>query len=349
MRGIFTADWHIGPYRNGPEYKGVNERYMDIMARITELLHHVEVSGVKHLFFLGDLFRNRHPDNVYLAAAARVLKRLSELKVHSIFMVGNHDQARFRGQQHALSMYMPIAPNYITIVDTPCIKVIEDIQFFIYPYLASPQDAQLKAFLKGANEKNVLLMHGTVEGSQMFDSDEIEISDKDTISADTVRPLGAVFAGHIHKPQHFRNVWYPGALERLTFNDEPDERGFLDITIEDGKVTPTWIPVQARRMMTLHIGHIPAVERGELDVKGAIVRVRGADATEVIATREVLTRRGCFFIASIQTIGTTVTDVPKTGLSVTELVTRYAKKVKYEGNVESASKIITDTLNSVTE
>jgi exonuclease SbcD len=353
MRCVVSADWHVGPYRNGPEIQGVNGRFLDIMDRINEVIDYMVANQIKHLFFLGDMFKVRQPENAHAAAVSKIFKVLADHKIVCWFIPGNHDQARFRGQAHALAVYQPISPpGYINIADEPDEFQIGGERFLLFPYISSPQDPKLKAFLSRIKnpQECILLMHGSIEGCKLLDSDEIEINDKDTVRMDTIRKVGAVFAGHVHRPQQFEHVMYPGALERLTFNDEPDERGFLDVTMEKGKVSAQLIPVHARRMMTLHAGHIPAIRRGEVDVKGAIVRIKGAKSDEVVAIRQALHDGGCYYVSSVQSQEVAVKEAPKTGLTVIELVKRYAKKRSYpEDGIESAAALITGTLNMVTE
>jgi DNA repair exonuclease SbcCD nuclease subunit len=350
MRGVFTGDWHVGPYRNGPDIKGVNGRFLDILARIDEIIEYCITNEIKQVFFLGDMFRDRQPDNEYTTAVSRILCRFNHAKIHFYCMMGNHDMARFNGQEHALAVYKPIAPGFIHIIDEPSERVVDGIRLFFFPYAKPPQGPKIEEFMTGTTDDCVLLMHGSVEGVQILGTDEYEIFDKDEVQYSIVKHLKAVFCGHIHRPQQFANVYYPGAVERLTFNDEGDERGFVDAEIVFGEpIKTTFIPVAARRMITLHAMQVPGLTDGTVDVKDAIVRVKGVHPQEVDRVKHILQTGPAYWVANIQSAEIAAKTETRETVSMVELIKKYMKKVDYLGDVESATKVITETLNSVGE
>jgi DNA repair exonuclease SbcCD nuclease subunit len=55
--------------------------------------------------------------------------------------------------------------------------------------------------------------------------------------ADPSKILQNIISGHIHTPQSFGNVWYPGSPRWRTISDANQQRGLWLLTIKGGEVT----------------------------------------------------------------------------------------------------------------
>ncbi|GAI72228.1 unnamed protein product, partial [marine sediment metagenome] len=65
-----------------------------------------------------------------------------------------------------------------------------------------------------------------------------------------------VALGHIHKFQDLNPnddipVVYPGSIERINFGEEKEDKGFCLVNIGKGKTSYEFIPVPARRFITI--------------------------------------------------------------------------------------------------
>jgi DNA repair exonuclease SbcCD nuclease subunit len=188
-----------------------------------------------------------------------------------------------------------------------------------------------------------LFVHGTIEGGAMNKLVDYELFDEDVISYDTVKKFKAVYAGHLHDAQHFKNVWYPGSIERLAFGDELSLKSFLYVT-EDKTES---IALYARQMVTMGYAQLPELKAGRFSVKDAIVRITGVAKGEMQSTRKALMDAGCYHIAGLHSADQIVNELPKaTGINISEFVRRYAEKAGYKGNVEAATQIILDTVDN---
>ena len=340
MRFVHTADIHIGEYRNGPTLANqVNGRFMDIHDRIEELLNYLVKNDIKHLFIAGDIFKDKFPVPSHLREFATVLQRCAHQDINVWIIPGNHDRAKASDQMHHLGIYMPILPPQVRIIDAPSVIKIEGIRFYFFPYIKSPQQPNLMEFLGDSTSEDVLVMHGIVEGckSGLF---EYEINDDDIINMSVVRHLKMVLAGDVHTMQHFDNVYYPGSLERLTFNDEGETKGFWDIII-GGEIK--FVPVNARRMVTVHADDI----KPGVDVKDAIVRIKGIKAEDVADAKKILNNAGCYYVANIRLAEKKeIEGVHQITVSIPDLIRQHAQKVGYTGDIDSAIKTIMETLNA---
>ena len=67
-----------------------------------------------------------------------------------------------------------------------------------------------------------------------------------------------VALGHIHKFQDLNlnnhpPVVYPGSIERINFGEEKDDKGVCLVNIEDGKTSYEFIPLPARKFVTIDV------------------------------------------------------------------------------------------------
>lgn len=348
LRAVFTADIHWGAYRNGPEIDGINGRLIDICDRIDEVIKYIQTNKIHHLFVLGDLFKDRDPSAIFLLQLAKLIMACQNHGIKLYIIPGNHDQPKLAQQISALTAFVPLLPSNIQIISEPTVMSVEDVVLHIFPYMQSPQHEALAPFVQKAKAEDILLMHGIIEGCVAGEF-EYEITDDDAIPIKMISKFRAVIAGDIHKQQHFKNVWYPGSLERLTFNDEKDEKGFLDISIPKGKAAPKvkFVRVHARKMTTIHAADIERVKQGQIPVKDTIVRVTGCRGEDVANVKRILEDARCYYIASIRFLGDSIREVPKSGVSVPDLIKRFAEKVGYQGDIDAATKTIIDTLGGV--
>lgn len=346
---IITGDFHIGSYRNGPDIDGVNGRLLDIKARMWEILAYLKgVAPHTPFIMVGDVFKDKHPSIPEMRIFAEFLQQLISMKIWSYFITGNHDASKVVGQPHALAPFMPLIENTcIHIIDAPLKLQMSDeaSYFYFFPYQWHSQNEPLKKFVVTADSKDCLFVHGTIEGGSTNKLVDYELFDEDVIQYDTVRQFGGVFAGHLHDAQQFKNVWYPGSIERLAFGDELSPKSFLDISECRGKWEVKQIPLNARKMLTMHYTQLDELKQDRISVKDAIVRITGVEKDALQSTRKILMDKGCYFIAGLHSADQIVNELPKaTGINVAEFVRRFAEKTGYKGDVNAASRIILDTV-----
>jgi exonuclease SbcD len=107
----------------------------------------------------------------------------------------------------------------------------------------------------------ILLVHYTVRGTVLGGyagrallMPEIQLS----LSTVTNPAFDYVALGHIHKHQCLNPgqqppVVYPGSIERVDFSEEEEEKGFVLANVGRGATTWEFVPVPARRFVTLRV------------------------------------------------------------------------------------------------
>jgi DNA repair exonuclease SbcCD nuclease subunit len=92
-------------------------------------------------------------------------------------------------------------------------------------------------------DARLLCLHQSIEGAVVGPADYVFRYDKDTIRAsDIPHGFAAVLSGHIHRHQILRRdlkgrpmpapVFYPGSIERTSFAEKNEKKGYLTLVIE---------------------------------------------------------------------------------------------------------------------
>jgi len=349
MRFCSLSDPHLGEFSSGPTIDGINQRIVDLANQVHAVRQHMIHQEIKHLIIPGDIFKTKHPSMFVLSTFAELLYLFRSSGITTWIITGNHDQYLAEGQTHALSVFKYMHLPQVYIFDQAQGVEIEGVKFLFFPFTGTPQEPRLQEAMIKVGKADVLVMHGTVEGSTVNQRAEYEIHDPDEIKFQTVTPFRLVVAGHLHAQHHVGHVWYPGSLERLTFDDEGVSKGFLDITIEPGRNEPRVVPVSlpARPMITLNQGQVLAACAGLISVRDAIVRVVDAEWNQEEVRRE-LGKMGCYHVASVQgkmEQGVEIAPGQNPQMDDARFVDLFVQKKGYKGDGIRARTTIVGLLN----
>lgn len=139
----------------------------------------------------------------------------------------------------------------------------------------------------------VLAGHVTLQGAELAGSERTTLIASDpkfTVGQLAVAPIDYVALGHIHRAQNRNSDGYPpvvyaGSIERVTFKEREERKGFYLVDLdggEDSSTHPTFVETPARRFVALQVDARDAKEPTEhileviasASVTDAIVRVR---------------------------------------------------------------------------
>ena len=139
----------------------------------------------------------------------------------------------------------------------------------------------------------VLAGHVTVRGATLAGSERttlISSEPKFSVGQLAVAPIDYVALGHVHRAQDVNPnghppVVYSGSVERVTFKERDEDKGFYLVDIDPGAnpaTTTTFVPTPARRYVALRVDARDAEDPTEhilsaidsSSVRDAIVRVR---------------------------------------------------------------------------
>ncbi|MEA1994044.1 MAG: DNA repair exonuclease [Euryarchaeota archaeon] len=237
---VHTADSHLGlsRYSRIDSEKGLNLRLLDFCYVFREVIDFVTENKPELFLISGDLFDNVNPTNFIRKFVQKELFRVSEAKVSTFIIPGNHETPRTRGVANPLALYTTIPHIFVGL--KPFEKTIGAYRIHGVPYTEDPTK-HIKNPKKGF--KNILMLHTTIEGAKLS-SERYMSFDESSILPSQVPKYEYVALGHIHKFQILKERFvYPGSLEKYDFSEFGDEKGFV---VYDGEIE--FIETKTREM-----------------------------------------------------------------------------------------------------
>ena len=283
---LHFADAHIDIARFGrhdPE-TGLPLRVVDFLKALDTIIDTAIDEKVDIVIFAGDAYRDRTPAPTFQREWGKRMMRLSQAKIPTLLVVGNHDLSPAAGRAHALQEYETLAVPFIRVISQP--ELLNPQELFGLPLqvigmpwvtrsglMASQsipatglKDATeelelrlvelLKNFLDQLNPElpAVLTAHASVQGALYGNERSVMLGKDIILPGSIVRDLRLdyVALGHIHKPQELNfnshpPVVYPGSIERVDFGEVDDDKHFVIAQVEKGKTRVEWRKLIGRK------------------------------------------------------------------------------------------------------
>jgi len=344
IRLIHTGDLHIGVQNYGrmDSATGYHTRLKDFLSTLDKLVDYAVSNETDAVLICGDVFKNREPDVTQQREFAKRIKRLADSGVFVYIIVGNHDLHNAAGKATSVEIYDVLDMPGVTVRRKPEIDVIRtkrgSLQVIALPYL-SPSNLSvegttieeisldirnkigkmLEALVARMDRTlpTVVMSHFSLIGAAPGSEKSILMGREIMLPVSFFnRPeFDYVAFGHIHKHQVLWEeppVVYCGSLDRVDFNEEKEEKGFVEVFLRRGEAQFEFVPLDTRPFKTLYIDAregdpyekaLEAVERE--DLKEAIVKLKvmlPADKLSSLRERELyrLLREKAFYVAGIE-------------------------------------------------
>lgn len=243
MKVVVSSDWHGDYVSHGvPRFREVREA-----------VHHtVDVAieeGAGLYAFTGDLCDPDSGSVVFrcVELALEVAARLSEAKIRSVWVAGNHDVIEDGSGDTTLSPLRAFAlmTGMVHVFERPGVYrlsrirdgVEEEVSAIALPFTATSHGYDVESFLRSLDDpaewpasRAMVLAHlnvpGVVPGEETTDMPR---------GREIVLPVEAakkcakyVINGHYHRQQKTESgVWIPGSVARFTFGEEGHQPSFL--------------------------------------------------------------------------------------------------------------------------
>jgi exonuclease SbcD len=299
---------------------GLNSRVVDFLRRLSQVIDIALEREVDVCIFAGDAYKNQRPNPTFQREFCRRIKRLADAGVPIVLLVGNHDMATADRAASSLDIFGVFDLPGVIVADREEVHQIvcrrgQPLQVATVPYphrgrllthdqfrnmtlddldlaLARILGNNIVELVEAAKEQPdipaVLAAHLSVSGAKQGSEQSVMIG-RDVV---VLRSLLAdpvwdyVALGHIHKHQELNEgqhppIVYPGSLERIDFGEEGERKGFVMVELEKGRASWEFIPVDARRFVTIRMDVTQTDEPmttilDELEqhrVEGAVVRL----------------------------------------------------------------------------
>jgi len=298
IRILFLADTHLGidtPLRPRIQRR---RRGDDFYANYTAALQPAAAGKVDLVVHGGDMFfRSRvHPSIIESAFAP--LLQIADLGVPVCIVPGNHERSNIPCSlleshpqiaifDHPLTLVLTLRGLRIAVTGLPCIR--HNPAGLFVPEMEKSGWRDCSADIR------LLCMHQAVEGAQVGVQNYTFRSGEEAIRGRDI-PAGfdAVLSGHIHRHQVLTRdlagrrlnapVFYPGSIERTSFAEREEEKGYLIIELAPGGgIRHRFMPLPARPMIDLTVdGSAATLE----EVRAQLIRqIAALDAEAIVRLR----------------------------------------------------------------
>lgn len=257
MKFIHLSDLHIGKRVN--EYSMIEDQKY-ILAQILDIIDEQKADAV---IIAGDVYDKSVPSAEAVELFDNFLVRLSQLKLATFVISGNHDSPEriAFGGRLMLESKVYLSPVYdghlspvilyddfgeINIYMLPFIKPANVRRYFPDDEIITYTDA-MRAVISDLNidtsKRNILVTHQFVTGAVRSESEEISVGGSDNVDVSVFSYFDYVALGHIHRAQKCsrETVRYSGTPLKYSFSEADDIKSVTVVDIlEKGKVSLTF-------------------------------------------------------------------------------------------------------------
>ena len=292
VKVLHLSDIHLGSgFSHGkinPE-TGINTRLEDFVNSLRICIDRAIAEPVDLVLFGGDAFPDATPAPYVHEAFASQFRRLADADIPAILLVGNHDQHSQGSGGASLSIYRTLVVPGFIVGDTIATHRLStrsgDVQIITLPWLnrstllTRPETEGLD--LSEVNEMLLQKLEPVLEAEiRRLDRNIPTVllghlmADRASLGAEKFLAVGKGFTipmsmlireefdyvalGHVHKHQNLNPsndppVVYPGSIERVDFGEEKEDKGYILLEVDAGKVEWEFCTLPARPFLTIEI------------------------------------------------------------------------------------------------
>jgi exonuclease SbcD len=286
MKLLHFADAHIDMAnygRHDPE-TGLPLRVLDFLKSLDTIVDAAISQRVDLVIFAGDAYKDRSPAPTFQREWGKRIVRLSQAKIPTLLLIGNHDLSPAVGRAHAIQEFDTLQVPFVKVLDKPQLLTPSElwdvpVQVIAMPWItrsglmanlemsaAEPNEvfsnlesrisSLIEEYIKEAdtNLPLILTAHASVEGAT-FGAERMVMLGSDLVLPTSLvkdQRLDYVAMGHIHKPQDVNEgnhppVIYPGSIERIDFGEAKDEKFYVIADVERGNAKVEWKKIEGTR------------------------------------------------------------------------------------------------------
>jgi DNA repair exonuclease SbcCD nuclease subunit len=252
MKIIHVSDTHIGfsAYRKVDQETGINQREMDIYRRFAEFADKAIEIHPDVVIHSGDLFDSVRPSNRAISVALDNLARITEAGIPVVVIAGNHSTPRLRETGSVFKILEHVRGLKAVYSGVYERMVQGDLTIHAVPH--NEGDALFEQLSKvcpdGDAVYNVETLHAGVSGLSVFKMGEFN---ETIVPSSYLRTdMDYIALGHYHNfSSAASNAFYAGSIERLTFAEANESKGFIVVDLDTKK--REFIRLAAREMLDL--------------------------------------------------------------------------------------------------
>ncbi len=259
---VHCSDLHLDKSFSTNSSKNSYQRKLDLMNRFDEVVDFALRERIKLFLISGDIFDKIIPTNEALKFLAEKIKKLKENNIYTFLIGGNHDVPKF-------SIEKPMAIELLDSVGIANVfssrkeiqsKIlsIDNKEVGIHGKSFDPLDEKSNPFL-GINPKktgdfNLILLHGSYTESKVYQDIIGKINYHPFRKVDVEKAnFNYIALGHYHnyyveELPTGTIIGNPGSLERFTYKEKDEVKGFIFGDINNEETELEFIKVNSREM-----------------------------------------------------------------------------------------------------
>jgi len=286
MKLLHFADAHIdmANYGRHDPKTGLPFRVLDFLKSLDTIINAAISEKVDMVLFAGDAYKDRSPAPTFQREWGKRIIRLSQAKIPTLLLVGNHDLSPAAGRAHAIQEFDTLQVPYVKVLQSPEFLTPNDlwnipVQIIAMPWITrsglmanlemsaadtgevfSNLESRISSLIEGWIEEAdktlplILTAHASVEGA-LFGAERMVMLGSDLVLPTSLVKdprLDYVAMGHIHKPQDVNDgqhppVVYPGSIERIDFGEAKDDKFYILAEVTRGRADIEWKKIEGTR------------------------------------------------------------------------------------------------------
>jgi exonuclease SbcD len=286
MKLLHFADAHIdmANYGRHDSETGLPLRVLDFLKSLDTIIDAAISEKVDMVLFAGDAYKDRSPAPTFQREWGKRIIRLSQAKIPTLLLVGNHDLSPAAGRAHAIQEFDTLQIPFVRVLQTPKLWKPDElwdlpVQVIAMPWItrsglmaalgASAVDTKelfekiedrisqlVEQSIEEADKTLPLILtaHASVEGA-LFGAERMVMLGSDLVLPTWLvkdQRLDYVAMGHIHKPQDVNQgqrppIIYPGSIERIDFGEAHDDKFYILAEITRGDAKVEWKKIEGTR------------------------------------------------------------------------------------------------------
>lgn len=285
---LHFADTHIDVAAHGRREpgSGLPLRVLDFLNALDKIVDAAIDERVDLVLFAGDAYKDRTPVPTFQREWGKRIRRLSDAKIPTLLLVGNHDLSPAHGRAHALQEYETLPVPFVRVVAEPELLTPGDLhdlplQVMAFPWISrsrmmarlqinATDPAEIYAQMEekigiilgewfnqiDSDLPTVFTAHASVQGAKYGGERSVMLGSDLVLPGGLVRDprLDYVALGHIHKAQNLNEgahppVIYPGSIERVDFGEAADDKFYVIAEVGKGKTQVRWCKLHGRQFI----------------------------------------------------------------------------------------------------
>lgn len=280
---VATGDIHIGKHKYGVTNPktGLDTSVESVLRCFDHLVYYCIKNKVMLVTINGDLSKGKTLSEEERAEFYRRVKKLNDNGITVIILKGNHDGSLAKHNSFNIRSLKVLDLKNTHVIDEPTLitkdayyviamPYIEDIETWVTEY------KNIRKKVWGTKKKIIVCLHGNVEGVKHHFSELLESDEPLDIPMSLFKNDDAIIAvccahQHLHQVLNEKPyVFYSGSLDRVTFAERDQPKGFVHFRYADSKLRKNFVEVEAKKFIQIEVKG-KAIPKG--DYKGAVVKV----------------------------------------------------------------------------